>query len=128
VVGGGGGTVNKEDRRLTKVSVAVDATGAGVKPFGGRKRTTLLTGLLGVGIRGCSGEGKVERSFEIEGPFIWSLGRRGKCLLEVWRKGESSDFLISGGFCLGKNCNCDLGIRTISSILTLGSTSSSFPN
>jgi hypothetical protein len=83
VVGGGGGTVNNEDRRLTNVSAAVGAIGPGVNPFGGRSLTTLLTGLLGVGIRGCRGDGRVERSFDIEGPSLCSLARRGSA---VWNE------------------------------------------
>lgn len=112
--------MKSDDRRLTNVSAG--DTWSGIGPLGGRSLTTLLTGLLGAGIRGWRGEGKVDRSFDIDGPSAISLGLREGCRVE-FRSGESSDLLGSGGFCLGKNCNFDLGIRTISNILTSGSKS-----
>jgi hypothetical protein len=68
-VAGGGGTVNSDEIRLTNVSDTVYDVDAGPGALGGRNLTILLVVPFdGVGKRGCSGDGRVDRSFCIDGP------------------------------------------------------------
>jgi len=133
---GGAGMSKKDENRLAMFS-AIDP--ADVDAFNkvlpvvvpvepGRIRTVRDPLTCSLCWAGLYGAGSVDRSFEIFGPFSLSEADR--------RAPRSSDTLliscsserrlVSGGFCgRGKNRNCELGIRTTSTIRRSGSASDS---